>query len=53
MENTPVRHVLVARFSPAMTASQFDQFINAFRDLTRKSKGSFPLSTARTSALKD
>ena len=39
MENTPVRHVLIVRFSPAMTASQFDQFINAFRDLSRKIEG--------------
>ena len=39
MENTPVRHVLIARLSPAMTASQFDQFINAFRDLTHKIEG--------------
>ena len=39
MDNSPVRHVLVARLSPAMTASQFDQFINAFRDLTHKIDG--------------
>jgi quinol monooxygenase YgiN len=39
MENTQVRHVLVVRFSPAMTASQFNQFINAFRDLTHKIEG--------------
>lgn len=39
MENKPVRHVLVVRFSPAMTTNQFDQFINAFRDLSRKIDG--------------
>ena len=39
MENKIVRHVLVCKCSPEMTAEQFEAFISAFRTLTEKIEG--------------
>ncbi len=39
MENKIVRHVLIGRFSPEMTAGQFDELIRAFSELAKKIEG--------------
>ena len=39
MENKIVRHVLIGRFSQEMTAEIFEEFIHAFRGLSKKIGG--------------
>ena len=38
-DNTSVRHILLVKIAPQKTAQQIDEFIAAFRDLTKKIDG--------------
>ena len=39
MENLIVRHILLGKFRPEMTAAQFEEFILRFRELAEKIPG--------------
>ena len=39
MENSTVRHILLIRFRPEMTAAQFDEIIRRFRGMAEKMPG--------------
>jgi len=39
MENSIVRHILLGKFRPEMTAAQFDEIIRRFREMVEKIPG--------------
>jgi hypothetical protein len=39
MENSIVRHILLGKFRPEMTAAQFDEIIRRFREMAEKIPG--------------